>query len=405
MPRPQAERPPAVKKRKFAPRAHPAWEGRLTRKVLVPIAVVAFALLGVFTWIAYQQRLAAARREAQTVAEAIHRQVVADRKYYTQNVVPPAKAAGVVVTQLHQAAGRPAIPLPTTFVREVAESLDATATQAEYKLALLSLFPVNPKQGPRSEAERGLMRANFLRRTEQATLTRVGEESYYTLYSPDLANAESCVTCHNALPESPKRDYVLGDVMGSMAITIPMTRRMREVTAGTLVEAGAFAAILIVAGTLIYYRAQRTVLTPIQRLASAATELATGNLATQVRIDSDDEIGQLAQSFTAMTATIRQVVDREVAGRQALDHTISEYLNFVEAVAAGDLTRQLAIGREAAQESRPLAVLGERINGLVERLGEMAAHLKVAGEKLESGDGDRAALARRLRELAARYRI
>jgi hypothetical protein len=38
---------------------------------------------------------------------------------------------------------------------------------------------------------------------------------------PDLAVAEACVTCHNEHPESPKRDWRLGDVMGATTWTYP----------------------------------------------------------------------------------------------------------------------------------------------------------------------------------------
>ena len=39
----------------------------------------------------------------------------------------------------------------------------------------------------------------------------------------DFASTPACVACHNALPESPKRDYELGDMMGSLVVTIPLT--------------------------------------------------------------------------------------------------------------------------------------------------------------------------------------
>ena len=386
--------------------AHKSRPGSLAKKLLVPIAAASFVLLSAFSYVAYERRLLAAYHEARLVAEAIQRQVTADRRYYTQRVVPVANQAHLEVTNHYREPGRLAIPLPTTFVREVSEDLSSTATGTEYKLAMLSLFPVNPRKGPRNEIERELMKVNFKDLKPQDHKVSAGQGEFYTLYVPDIANAQSCVTCHNALPESPKRNYVLGDVMGSLAITIPMSDRLRQVNTGSLQEAGAFAAILVFAGGLISYRTQRSVLRPLRNLASAATEMSAGNLSARVKIESDDEVGQLAESFVGMCATVRQVVDREVASRQALDHKITEYLRFLEGVAGGDLAHRL----KPAGSDDPdlhLADLGKRIDQLVDQLGQLAAYAKVAGERLAASpapaDAELKNLAERLRQAAARY--
>ncbi|MDE3049644.1 MAG: DUF3365 domain-containing protein, partial [Nitrospirota bacterium] len=39
---------------------------------------------------------------------------------------------------------------------------------------------------------------------------------------PDRAVAQTCVTCHNEHPNSPRRDFKVGDVMGGIIITIPI---------------------------------------------------------------------------------------------------------------------------------------------------------------------------------------
>jgi HAMP domain-containing protein len=387
-----------------AQRAHARLPGSLTRKLLVPIALVSCLLFALFAYVAYQRRLHAALHEARLVAEAIQRQVVADRRYYTQRVVPAASQVHLEVTNHYRELGRPAVPLPTTFVREVAEELNSTATSTEYKLAMLSLFPVNPRQGPRNAPERELMKVNFRDNKPQERLE--GADQTYTLYVPDVANAPSCVSCHNALVESPKRNYVLGDVMGSLAISVPMGERMRQVDLGALEEAGAFAGILLVAGGLIYFRAQRTVIRPIQSLARAATEMSAGNLSARVKLESDDEVGQLAASFVGMCATVRQVVDREVASRQALDHRMTEVLLFLQSVERGDLAHRLALPESAAQDLH-LSELGRHLDVLVGQLGELVAHVKVTGERLAASPSaaEVQSLGERLREATARYRI
>nr|MBP8199272.1 DUF3365 domain-containing protein [Nitrospira sp.] len=39
----------------------------------------------------------------------------------------------------------------------------------------------------------------------------------------DRAVSESCVSCHNAHANSPRRDYKLNDIMGGVIVTIPIS--------------------------------------------------------------------------------------------------------------------------------------------------------------------------------------
>ena len=52
----------------------------------------------------------------------------------------------------------------------------------------------------------------------------------------------------------------------------------------------------------------RKMLVPIRAVVSAADEIASGNLDVHLDIRSQDEIGQLAQSFQAMTENLRAII-------------------------------------------------------------------------------------------------
>jgi len=49
-----------------------------------------------------------------------------------------------------------------------------------------------------------------------------GKKQYFQAIYPDRAVSNDCVTCHNSHPLSPKQDFKLNDVMGGIAITIPL---------------------------------------------------------------------------------------------------------------------------------------------------------------------------------------
>ena len=49
-----------------------------------------------------------------------------------------------------------------------------------------------------------------------------GKKQYFQAIYPDRAVSGACISCHNHHPLSPKRDFKADDVMGAIAITIPM---------------------------------------------------------------------------------------------------------------------------------------------------------------------------------------
>jgi hypothetical protein len=51
---------------------------------------------------------------------------------------------------------------------------------------------------------------------------KVGQARYFQAVYPDLAVTEGCIGCHNAHPDSPKRDFNINDVMGGLVISIPL---------------------------------------------------------------------------------------------------------------------------------------------------------------------------------------
>ncbi len=57
--------------------------------------------------------------------------------------------------------------------------------------------------------------------------------------------------------------------------------------------------------TLSYFLARR-ISVPIKKLVSASREVATGNLDAKVEISSDDELGELAESFNAMASALKK---------------------------------------------------------------------------------------------------
>jgi methyl-accepting chemotaxis protein len=58
-------------------------------------------------------------------------------------------------------------------------------------------------------------------------------------------------------------------------------------------------------GITMSYKLSRAILVPVQHLKSVAENVSLGNLDTAVRRYSDDEIGDLADSFSRMVIAVK----------------------------------------------------------------------------------------------------
>jgi hypothetical protein len=156
----------------------------------------------------------------QKVADALHAVMEADRAVYTREVVQRLQdQEGVIRATEHYRDDR-ALPLPAQMFRMGAET--ARRSQPGFTYALLSPWPINKQNAPRTEVEKaGLRKAVETGQNTYATES-LGGETYFTAVYPDKAVAEACVACHNEHRDSPRHDFKVGDAMGGVVIRIPV---------------------------------------------------------------------------------------------------------------------------------------------------------------------------------------
>ena len=152
-------------------------------------------------------------------ADSLHAVIAADRAEYARLV----ERWAVEGRRLDGSPDRAQDGLPAH-----AQLLRAAATRiqqrgAEFSYTLRSLWPINPGQGPQTEVEQAGLET--LTRNPDAnvyTEEMLGGRSYFTAIYPDKASLASCADCHNRHPDSPRRDFKAGDVMGALVIRVPL---------------------------------------------------------------------------------------------------------------------------------------------------------------------------------------
>lgn len=187
------------------------------------IGIIATCLFG--QWV-----LAAAGKEAEPskcvpaemVAGYVHSVIQADRTFYATDIVERMQLRGIVfAAENWRETAR--LPLPAQFLIETGRLMTAERNGLRYRL--ISNWAINKKNRPATDFERTGLTEILVNsdRPYTAVTTDGGVPVFQALYA-DKAVSQTCVGCHNAHPDSPKKDFKAHDVMGGILLTIPLPR-------------------------------------------------------------------------------------------------------------------------------------------------------------------------------------
>ena len=185
------------------------------------LGVISTCLLG--QWV-----LADASKEAdppqciplETVANYLHSVIMADRTFYTTDIVERMQMRGIVVASENwRETAR--LPLPAQFLIETGRLVAEQQSGLRYRL--ISSWAINKKNRPMTDFERTGLTEILVNPDQPYTGVTIegGTQVFQALYA-DKAISQSCVGCHNAHPNSPKKDFKPRDVMGGILLTIPL---------------------------------------------------------------------------------------------------------------------------------------------------------------------------------------
>ncbi|MGH7230152.1 MAG: Tll0287-like domain-containing protein [Nitrospiraceae bacterium] len=187
----------------------------------------AFVLLLIVAGVAYLVVSAALRDPADyvgiepaKVAEHLHAVIEANRTVYATHVVEKMQEKGIVQAAEHWKQ-EVALPLPAQFLIETGRIAAEKGSGVKYRL--VSLWPIYVWNAPSTDFERKGLEAVSKDPDQPYTgFVKSGRSRYFQAIYADIAVSQACIDCHNAHPNSPRRDFKLKDVMGGIAITIPI---------------------------------------------------------------------------------------------------------------------------------------------------------------------------------------
>lgn len=187
------------------------------------------------------------------------------RTLYSDAAIERIKAAGAIdkVIITHDYATKAgAIPIPATYLIELGQRLSANNDGMSVRLYSDFPFPNRRKEGGARDAfEQQALQE--LRQNPNRPFFRIenvrGRESLRFAQADILK--PSCIGCHETLPDSPKRDWKVGDVRGVLEIITPLDSFIAQTHQG-LRQAFVMLGILSVLGlagiTLVIGRLRQT---------------------------------------------------------------------------------------------------------------------------------------------------
>lgn len=180
---------------------------------------------------------------------------------------------------------------------------------------------------------------------------------------------------------------------GTLILTMPMADLLaaqRAIVSRVLVSTGA----LLSATLILYFLLIRRITRPLGELSAATRAVAGGNLALQVTVARDDEIGALATSFNSMVQRLRESREEIERWNQTLEERVRERTESLESARAAlkATNEQLVAALEEVQRTQSQMVRTEKLAAL----GQMAS--AVAHEVQNPLTGMKGALQVLLRE-------
>jgi diguanylate cyclase (GGDEF)-like protein len=253
----------------------------LNRKTLSIIALLFFVGVAGVLW--NMSSLSDRLIQAQAIQFASHyvQSIKEARTLYSDNVVNRVKDIHGVSVIPDYASKPSAIPLPATFLIELSQTISQQNPGMSVRLFSNYPFPQRKgKGGPRDDFERSALQA--LKQNPTQPFFRVENIQGQCFFRYAVADTmhPSCVACHNTHPDSPKRDWKVGDVRGVVEINTSLEELENQTNRslkGTFLALGGLLLLALTGITLVVRRLRQTSTELELRVLERTSALAQAN--------------------------------------------------------------------------------------------------------------------------------
>ena len=351
----------------------------LAWRIILPVPITLLIVVGVI-WATMPRLMeSTAVRDAFLANQQVASQFKTIRGYYSEFVVNKVLQTGAIKASHDHRGKDGVIPIPATLMHDLSGLLAASDTS----ISLYSKYPF-PGRKDRKLDEFQTEAWDFLVANPKGVFSRevmLNGKHFVRTGVADTMSAQSCVNCHNSDPNSPKRDWNLGDVRGVLEIATIIDAQIAHGTqvSHLIVLCAIIAGILLSALT---YWMIRGVTRPLRKLVTAMEGLATGSFDVALPgLHRRDEVGAMANAVEqfkvkAIEQARRAAEEDEALRRAAADErrssmqrlangfeaAIGNIVNFVSLESQG-LESAASTMKSIADSTKQFAVVVARASG------------------------------------------
>lgn len=276
------------------------WLSRCWRVISKPAFVLVLlivSLLGL-PFVMVSSLSAATVKQMELQADEISTLATGIRSYYADNVVARLqKADGQAVFSENYRDVHGGIPIPATLSIELGALFDSAHSDGRINYAFLSDYPfakrdVPPLDGFETDAIGAFRKDPELPRYVQLERSWLGR-STYRLATPVLMRP-ACVTCHNQHPDSPKKNWKVGDVRGIQEVTVRGIQVNGFGQLGYLVGYAGLLGLVSVGATATFQRQNKLLLSTNDRLREGSRR----------EVDLSNQLRQQVQELSLLGAVV-----------------------------------------------------------------------------------------------------
>lgn len=321
-------------------------------KIILPIPILFFLLIGFLFFYLHASNKNASF--AISTAESIKtvNELNALRKFYSSNVSSHVRAAQGANLGPDAAEKLNAIPVPTSFLLDFVGQLDTGN-----RISIASPYPW-PSRNGRAMDDFEQKAWSELVQNPDKTISAYSERNgrqFIRVATVDRME-EGCVACHNAHPDSPKKDWKVGDVRGVVTVENDVTD---IIAAGQSRATGIIAAIAALSTIAIgiLFVISKGVAAPLQSLSNRIGDVLEGNVSGTIEHqDRKDEVGVVARAVAKMQTVLRERSHLEAdnsAQKEKLDRSLKNLQDMSDMFDAnvGSLAKQLSSEAERMRAS------------------------------------------------------
>jgi len=177
---------------------------------------------------------------------------------------------------------------PALMTRGIAEG---SKNDQQISYYLTSLNPINPNNAP-DDFDKKALRTFEAGKTDVFKAYQNGGEPYFRYIAP-LETKAACLTCHGF------QGYKVGDVRGSISITIPMKAEQAHAEGNQITLIGYGIALYLLIAITLTLTIRRLVSNPMEKIIIFSNGLEIESEELLEQNGANDELGMLSHSLAA----------------------------------------------------------------------------------------------------------